>query len=84
MTDTTIPVITDETVIIYNSDGTYTFGVASDCPYGCAVNSICGTSTECAVGGGIGLVAILLIILAVMGLIHQLHKHCGHHFKRHH
>ena len=44
--DVTTGVITDPngTVYIPLADGTYTVGITSDCTYGCAVNSICGTS----------------------------------------
>ena len=42
-----------------------------DCPYGCAVNGVCGTETECNVAGIVGIVigCIFGVIFLVVGCV---------------
>ena len=54
-------------VIIAGPNGTYHYGSASQCPYGCAVNGRCGSETECRVGGIVGIIFGILFCLCCCG-----------------
>ena len=50
-------------MLITNSDGTYYYGYAEDCTFGCAVEGICGTITECAAMLNSGLTGALNVAI---------------------
>ena len=51
-------------VVIANADGTYYQGMPSECPYGCAINGVCGTETECATAS-----VIMIVFLSIFGVV---------------
>lgn len=72
--------------LVPNDDGTYSVGVNSECSYGCTVNGVCGTKSECGTAaGGVTLLIVIVILIIAAGCGHH-HKHrlCGSGHHGHH